>query len=272
MEFYEQLLKAKRENRLYAVATVVKTEGDTPRKAGAKMLVYPDGTLVGSVGGGVVEKQAVSDCVTAMRSGETMLKTYSAVSPEIREQGMVCGNNMTIFIEPGERLPYLYLCGCGHVAQAVLPLAKALGWYVVGIDARDVSGFGAALEALDELHILKSFDELGTLEFVSGSTFLVCSYSHKTDGDILNVILSKEPGFVGMLGGRPKIRALFSRLKENGWPEEVLEQIHAPIGLDIGGQKPAEIAVSILAEILAAKYGGTCKPMKDILHDSVFPL
>lgn len=272
MEFYQKVLKAKKENKVYAVASVVQTEGNTPRKAGAKMLVLADGTTHGTVGGGIVEKQAIADCLAAMKSGKTMLKTYSAVSQEVADRGMVCGNNMTIFIEPGEQLPYLYLCGCGHVAQAVLPLAKSLGWYVVGIDARDVSDFGNALDALDELHILKSFDELEQLDFVPGSAYIACSFSHKTDGDILNVILSKEPGYVGMLGGRPKIRALFSRLKENGWPEEVLERIHAPIGLDIGGQRPAEIAVSIMAEILAAKNGGSCKPMREVLHDSVFPL
>lgn len=272
MEFYEQLLKAKRENKLYATATVVSTEGNTPRKAGAKMLLLADGTMFGSVGGGVVEKQTIADCLTAMKTGETLLKTYSAVSPEIQERGMVCGGNMTVFIEPGERLPYLYLCGCGHVAQAVLPLAKSLGWYVVGIDARDVSGFGNALDALDELHILNSFDELGRLDFVPGSAYIACSFSHKTDGDILNVVLDKEPSYVGMLGGKPKIRALFSRLKENGYSEEMLHRVHAPIGLDIGANTPAEIAVSIMAEILAARNGGSCRSMSDLLHDAIFPL
>ena len=236
------------------------------------MLVLADGSTHGTVGGGIVEKQAIADCLTAMRSGKTMLKTYSAVSQETADKGMVCGNNMTIFIEPGEQLPYLYLCGCGHVAQAVLPLAKSMGYYVVAIDARDISGYEAALAAADELHILDSFDKIGQLDFVPGSAFIACSFSHKTDGDILNVILSKEPSYVGMLGGKPKIRALFSRLKENGYSEEVLKQIHAPIGLDIGGEKPAEIAVSIMAEILASRYGGTCRPMRDILQDSVFPL
>lgn len=272
MEFYEQLLKAKRENKIYAVATVVKTEGNTPRKAGARMLVYANGSTIGTVGGGVVEKQAAADCLRAMKTGETLLKTYAAVAPEVADSGTVCGNNMTLFIEPGERLPYLYLCGCGHVAQAVLPLAKSLGYYVVAIDARDISGYEEALAPADELHILESFDRIGELDFVPGSAFIACSFSHKTDGDILNVILSKEPSYVGMLGGRPKIRSLFAKLKENGYSEEVLQQIHAPIGLDIGGGSPAEIAVSIMAEVLAARYGGSCRPMRDILHDSVFPL
>lgn len=272
MELYEQIVKAQKENRLYAVATVVKTEGNTPRKAGAKMLVFADGSIQGSVGGGIVEKQAAADCLAAMKTGETMLKTYSPISQEVADKGMVCGNNMTIFIEPAQRMPYLYLCGCGHVAQAVLPLAKALGYYVVAIDARDVSAFADSLKLADELHILESFDQIGQLDFVPGSAFIACSFSHKTDGDILNVILGKEPSYVGMLGGKPKIRALFTKLKENGYPEETLMQIHAPIGLDIGGEKPAEIAVSIMAEVLAAKNGGSCRPMRDILQDSIFPL
>ena len=272
MEFYEQVLKAKKENRAYAIATVVKTEGNTPRSAGAKMLVFADGSIVGSVGGGIVEKQAAADCMTTMKTGETLLKTYSAISQEVAGRGMVCGNNMTIFIEPGERLPYLYLCGCGHVAQAVLPLAKRMGYYVVAIDARDISGYEDALKSADELHILESFDQIGQLDFVPGSAFIACSFSHKTDGDILNVILSKEPSYVGMLGGKPKIKALFKKLKENGYSEETLKQVHAPIGLDIGGERPAEIAVSIMAEIQAARYGGSGRSMSDILKDSIFPL
>lgn len=272
MEFYQQVLNAKRENKVYAVATVVQTEGNTPRKPGAKMLVFADGSIQGSVGGGIVEKQAAADCRIAMKSGETMLKTYSATSPEMVERGMVCGNNMTIFIEPGQRLPYLYLCGCGHVAQAVLPLAKAMGYYVVAIDARDISGYEEVLGPADELHILESFDKIGQIGFVPGAAYIVCSFSHKTDGDILNTILSKEPSYVGMLGGKPKIRALFMKLKENGYSEEQLKQIHAPIGLDIGGETPAEIAVSIMAEVQAAKYGGSCRSMRDILCDSIFPL
>lgn len=272
MEFYQQILNAKKENKIYATATVVQTEGNTPRKAGAKMLVFADGSILGSVGGGVVEKQTVTDCMAVMKSGEAMLKTYSAASQEMVDRGMVCGNNMTIFLEPGERLPYLYLCGCGHVAQAVLPLAKAMGYYVVAIDARDISGYEEALAAADELHILESFDKIGQIDFVPGAAFIVCSFSHKTDGDILNIILSKEPSYVGMLGGKPKIKALFSKLKENGYEEEMLKQIHAPIGLDIGGERPAEIALAIMAEVQATKYGGTCRPMRDVLCDSIFPL
>jgi xanthine dehydrogenase accessory factor len=147
-----------------------------------------------------------------------------------------------------------------------------LGYYVVAIDARDISGYEEVLKPADELHILESFDQICNLDFVPGSAFIVCSFSHKTDGDILNVILSKGPSYVGMLGGKPKICALFTKLKENGYSEETLRRVHAPIGLDLGGEKPAEIAVSIMAEVLAARNGGSCRSMSEILRDSIFPL
>jgi len=272
MDYYEALIQARRENKTYATATVVKTEGSTPRSAGSKMLVLADGTAVGTVGGGVVERQAMADCKTAMKTGETMLKTYMAVAPEVVERGMVCGNNMTIFIEPGERRPYLYLCGCGHVAQAVMPLAKSLGFYLVGIDARDVSGFGDALKPLDELIILDDFKDMAKLDFVPGSAYIACSFSHDTDGDVLQVILSRDPAYVGMLGGRPKIRKLFQRLKEYGYSEETLRKINAPIGLDLGGEDPAAIAVSVMAEILMVQNRRTGRPLREDMEKKVFPL
>lgn len=272
MDFYEALVQARKENKMYATATVVKTEGSTPRSAGSKMLVNADGSVVGTVGGGVVERQALIDCKTAMKTGETMLKTYMAVAPEVVEAGMACGNNMTLFIEPGERRPYLYLCGCGHVAQAVMPLAKSLGFYLVGIDARDVSGFGDALKPLDELILLDDFRDMAKLDFVPGSAYIACSFSHQTDGEVLKVILSKEPSYVGMLGGRPKIRNIFRMLREQGYSEETLKSINAPIGLDLGGEDPASIAVSVMAEILMVKNRRSGRPLREDMEAKVFPL
>ena len=267
MDFYEELLKARKENMTYATATVVKTEGSTPRSAGSKILVLSDGSAVGTVGGGVVERQTIADCKLAMRTGETMLQTYCTAGPESSAPDCV-----TVFIEPGERRPYLYLCGCGHVAQAVMPLAKSLGFYLVGIDARDVSGFGDALKPLDELNVLDSFRDMEKLDFVPGSAYIACSFSHDTDGEVLQVILSKEPAYVGMLGGRPKIRKLFQRLKESGYSEETLKKINAPIGLDLGGEDPAAIAVSVMAEILMVKNRRSGRPLREDMEAKVFPL
>ncbi len=268
MDIYEEILEARRQNRIYAVASVVKTEGSTSRSAGAKMLVLANGEISGSVGGGSAERQVVQDCQMAMETGEPLLKEYSTITMD----GLSCSGSITVFIEPGKQLPYLYLCGCGHVAQAVLPLAKSLGYYVVCVDARDISPFRDALNGADELHILKHFRELAGMDLVSGASYVVCSYSHQTDGEILEVILNREPGYVGMLGGKPKIKALFGRLKKLGYGEALLRQVHAPIGLDLGGETPEEVALSIMAQVQAARYGRSGEPMSRLLRDAVFPL
>ncbi len=270
MDIYAKILQAQKENKIYAVATVVQTEGSVSRSPGAKMLVYGNGEVAGSVGGGSVEQQTVLDCLAAMKTGEISLKTYNNTGDP--EGGMVCGSKVTVFIEPGKQLPYLYLCGCGHVAQAVLPLAKALGYYVVCFDARDISAFQGCLKDADELHVLDSFEKLRDMELISGASFIVCSYSHKTDGDILEAVLKKAPGYVGMLGGKPKIKALFKQLRVLGYSEELLRRIHAPIGLDLGGETPAEVALSIMSQVQAVRYGKTGQAMDEQLRDIIFPL
>lgn len=270
MDIYEKILHVQKENRPYAVATVVQTEGSAARSAGAKMLVCGNGEITGSVGGGSVEKQTIADCLAAIKAGQPVLKTYNTMSET--GNGMVCGGNVTVFIEPGKQLPYLYLCGCGHVAQAVLPLAKALGYYAVCFDAWDISAFQDCLKDADELHVLDSFEKLKDMELVPGASFVVCSYSHKTDGEILEMILKKRPGYVGMLGGKPKIKALFKGLKERGYSEETLRQVHAPIGLDLGGETPAEVALAIMAQVQAARYGRSAQAMDDQLRNAIFPL
>ena len=272
MDFYEELLKARKENREYATATVVETHGTTPRSAGCKMLLLADGTVVGTVGGGNVEREALTDCKTAIKTGKPLLKKYAVITSMAAEPVAACHNNVTIFIEPGERRPYLYLCGCGHVAQAVMPLAKTLGYHLVGIDARDVSAFGDALKPLDELILLEDFREMDALDFVPGSAYIACSFAHETDGEILKAVLRQNPSYVGMLGGKPKIENMFRMLKAAGCSEEVLKTIHAPMGLDLGGEDPASIAVAVMAEILMVQNHRTGRPLRESMAERIFPL
>lgn len=271
MLFYEHLIKAKQENKTFAVATVVQTQGRTPRTAGSKMLIFANGDVFGSIGGGIVEKQVIEDSLQSIKDGKTLLKTYSAIPTEELEIGMVCGNNMTVFIEPSHPAPYLYLCGFGHVAQAILPIAKSVGYHVVIIDSRDVSGFGNVLTQAVEIIRIEDFSKIADLALMDHAAYIICTFSHKTDGDALKAVLKKAPAYIGMLGGIPKIKALFQELKHCGFSEETIQSIHAPIGLDIGGEKPAEIAVSVIAEILAIKNKRSCRYMRDVLRPEIFP-
>ena len=151
MSIYESILKAEKEGRCCALATVVNTVGCAPRSAGTKMLIYSDGAIEGTVGGGLAEQLVIKDARACMQSGQTLLKRYSPQVIAEHDLEPDCIKTMDIFIEPMGYSTNLYLLGSGHVAQAVLPLAKQAGFYVTVVDTRDVSGFADALRDADEI-------------------------------------------------------------------------------------------------------------------------
>ena len=262
MLFYEHVIKADRENRNYCLATVVETRGNTPRGAGSKLLVFDTGETFGSVGGGAVEQAVVADCLALLSTGGTLLKTYSHFAES--DPAMTCAHNVTVFMECSAHVPHLYLCGGGHVAQAILKVAKSVGYHVTLLDTRDLTAFGDAVAAADEIVKLESFSDIAGLTFSPGAAVVVCTFSHKGDEESVLAVADKAPAYLGILGGRPKITGIFRSLREKGFAPEQIRQIYAPVGLDTGGEKPAEIAVSVMAEIMTVLNGKTGRHMRDL--------
>ena len=258
MSVYADIAKAESENREFSVVTVVATSGSTAREAGAMMLVYPDGSISGTVGGGILERQAKIDAKDCIRTGKPLLKEYEIVAGD--PKGDTVGGKVTCFLQPHKAANKLYLLGAGHVAQELIPLAKLAGFYVTVIDPREsLSKTGRAGEA-DEF-ILAEYSVIDTMDFDPGCYFMIGTYDHAIDGELLGKALRTDAKYVGMLGGKPKIRAIFKKLREEGLDDTVLKKAHTPAGLDIGGQTPAQIALSVAAELLAVsegKDGGFC--------------
>lgn len=258
MSIYADIAKAESENREFAVVTVVATTGSTAREAGAMMLVFPDGSISGTVGGGIVEHQAKADAKNCISSGNTLLKEYVIVAGG--PKGDTLGGTVTCFIRPQKAANRLYLLGAGHVAQELIPLAKLAGFYVTVIDPRESLSKTEKAKAADEF-ILADYDVIDTMHFEPGCYFMIGTFDHAIDGALLGKALRTEARYVGMLGGKPKIRAIFNKLRAEGMEESMLEKAHTPAGLDIGGQTPAQIALSIAAELLAVsegREGGFC--------------
>ena len=271
MSIYESLLKAENEGLSYALATIVDTVGCTPRSAGTKMIVWPDGSIEGTVGGGMAEKLCIEDALGCMRSGKTLLKRYS---PNVLREADIepdCVKTIDVFIEPHGTSSNLYLLGAGHVAQAVLPLAKQAGFYVTIVDTRDLSAFGDALDEADDIIHVESFSDLSAVKPSPGSFFIVCTYSHATDGEALAAVMPLQKAYVGMLGAKHKFVPIFNALREQGYTDDELKEIYAPIGLDIGGENLNEIAVSIVAEMMAVKYGRSAGFARDKKRSQMFP-
>jgi xanthine dehydrogenase accessory factor len=254
-EVLEAALSAQASGEPAALVTVVATEGSTPQKAGAKMLVYADGRLVGTIGGGCLEAEMTWRARDAIESRQVRLVSYDLTPEQAAEDGLVCGGRMQVFIEPVESVPVLCLFGAGHVAQPLARLAKSVGFRVEVADDRVKFANRDRFPEADMI-LVDDFSTAAEKMTLGRNSFaVVVSRGHKGDREALLATLGKGLRFIGLLGSKPKVVHIFAALRERGVAPEGLAEIHAPLGLEIGAQTPDEIAVSILAEMIAVRRG-----------------
>ena len=254
-EVLEAVLRAEAAGEQAALVTVVATEGSTPQKAGARMLVRADGSQVGTIGGGCVEAEMSRRARQVLASRRPQLAGYDLTPEQAGEDGLVCGGRMQVFIEPIEGQPTLCLFGAGHVAQPLAHLAHLAGFRVEVLDDRP--RFANAQRFPEAERVVVDDFTAGAAQLTLGpSTYaVVVTRGHKGDAEALRSVLGRGLRYVGLLGSVPKMVHVFQALVEQGLRLEELEQVHTPVGLDIGAQTPEEIAVSILAEMIAVRRG-----------------
>ena len=255
-EFFERVARLLREGRRLVIATVLETEGSTPRKAGARMAVLEDGTIFESVGGGTFEALVLADARELLATGGTAIREYSLrEGDEPGTTGMVCGGRARVHLQvevPPERL---LIFGAGHVGAAVARLADSLGFAVTVLDDRpeflDASRFPSRAE------LRKTGPEFsGDLPAVDSATYVaIVTRCHRTDLAALRRVAAGPAAYVGLIGSRRKVEVVMSRLREEGVSAEALRRVRAPIGLPIGACTPEEIAVSIAGELIQLRRG-----------------
>lgn len=248
----EEQLCAHRENVNYALATIVDTDQNTARTQG-KMMVYENGAAVGTVGGGALETKVIHDACQAISTGRGGLFHYNMNSQAARE-GLACGGSMSVFIEVYASRPVLVMCGAGHVGGCMMRLARLTGFQIILADERPEALIADKINAADRYIPIKNYEEdLGKARLPQGAFYVLAGPNHDADRKALAAVLNASPAYVGMIGGKPKITAIFEKLHAMGYSQEQLDQVYTPIGLDVGNETPEEIAVSILAEVLMVK-------------------
>lgn len=228
-----------------ALATVVDVQGASPARPGFKMLVRADGSHTGNVGGGALEQQVCQDAAAALASGQARLAHYRLTETGKDALGMLCGGEVTVFIEPFLPKPTLLIVGGGHIGRPLAELARIVGYKVQVVDVRPERGdhpqFGPAA--------------------ITGSTYVVLiTEDHVTDEAALRQAITTPTPYIGMIGSLRKVGIVLDHLRDDGITEETLARVRAPIGLDTGGRAPAEIALAILAEIECVRHGGNGRP------------
>jgi len=254
-EVFRALVSALEQGQDAALVTIVKTSGSTPQRVGAKMLVYADGRTVGTIGGGCSESDATLKAREALRSRRPQLARYELNDDLAAESGLICGGQMEVYIEPLEPAAHLYLVGAGHISAYLGRFAAQTGFHVHVLDDRERFANRERFPEAEEILVDTIPDALLRIQWPANSFLVIVTRGHRYDFDALRAVAGRPFRYIGMIGSRAKVKRVFDELGEKGCPADWLQQVRAPIGLDIGAVTPAEIAVSILAELVAARAG-----------------
>jgi xanthine dehydrogenase accessory factor len=230
--------------------TVIDTKGSTPLKSGARMLVLADGTIYGTIGGGNVEKLVISDALESLQLNKPDIKEYNLLQNE-----MCCGGVMKIFLEPMQRSKQLLIFGAGHVGSAIAEFAQTLNFKTVLLDERiDIlNRVNVPSTHKIQLHHTEAFE---VLNFDTDTYIVICTHLHEYDREILAYCLNQPCAYLGMIGSKRKVLVTRKRfLLQEISTREQLDKVDMPMGFDIGQNSPAEIALGIIAKIIAVSNG-----------------
>ncbi len=246
-------------NKSVALVTVTAADGSTPAEVGKEMLVDASGLIGGTIGGGNLEFVSVKKAQECLERGKSATAHFNLKT----DLGMECGGTVDIFIRIYSPDIKLVLVGAGHIGRELYKFADALGYDVTVIDDREKVATPAHYPAAKEILVGDIGELCKNLSIAPLSTYVViATRGHKCDETALYHLIQKNPKYIGVIGSRNKVAAMMSNLCAKGIPQESLDMVYAPIGIALGGGQPAEIAVSIISEILLIKNGGRLAHMK----------
>jgi len=232
------------------LATIVATEGSVPRHTGTKMLVRADGSTIGTIGGGMAEEAVRLDALEALRLDEPRLHRYALQNPDRGDPG-ICGGTMTVFLDPYGLPRTVFVIGAGHVGRAVVYLAHWLGYRTVVVDERPDEITQDAVPHADVRLAGSVADALRAEPLTEHVSVVVVTRSYQFDAQVLPLLLETRVGYIGVMGSRRRWALTRQTLESSGVTNAALDRVHHPIGLDIGAETAEEMALAIMAEVMA---------------------
>ena len=254
-DVYEAVAEALKRGEPAALVTIIRAQGSTPQRVGAKMLVFPDGRTVGTIGGGCYENEAFWKARAAIETRQPTIEKYELADDIAEDSGLICGGQMEVYIEPLEPAPDLYLVGAGHVSYHLARAAHEVGFKLHIIDDREKFANSERFPHAEEI-VVDSIPEWLTRTKLPAHAFaVILTRGHRHDLDAMRALAPKPIRYLGLIGSRAKVIRLSEALVAEGIAPDQLQRVHSPVGLDLGAITPQEIAVSILAEMIGVRYG-----------------
>lgn len=235
------------------LATVISTQHSVPRHAGAKMLIDAAGRQLGTIGGGEMESRVRDAAADALATGRPTSLTFDLVDPAHGDPG-VCGGSATIYLEPFMPQPHLLVVGCGHVGIAVVELAHWLGFRVTAMDDRADVANPSLLPDADVVLAGPLLDSLQKVAIDDATHVVLVTRNVVVDAEVLPIVFDSPARSIGVMGSARRWATTRTKLADAGVTDEQLDRVTAPIGLDINAETPAEIALSIMTEIVGLRH------------------
>src|SRR5437868_4476563 len=255
MDIYSEIVQLRQESRRGALATIINVRGSIPSFETAKMLVRDDGTIAGTIGGGCVEAEVWQAAKEVMQTEKPRTMTFNLNQNPKYDTGLVCGGTLEVFIEPILPVPQLYLFGAGHVAFSLYRVARLAGFDITVIDDRETYANRERFPDAKDIYAEDYDRTLPQLAPAESAFIAIVTRGHHDDMRILKWALMLEPQcrYVGMIGSERKFISVAKELEAQGVPRERLQQVYSPLGIDIGAITPEEIAVAVVAEMIAVR-------------------
>jgi xanthine dehydrogenase accessory factor len=255
MDIYQEIVTLRTAGRRGALATITSVRGSIPSFQTSKMLVRDDGSIVGTIGGGCVEAEVWQAAREVMEEEKPRTLTFNLNQNPKYDTGLVCGGTLEVFIEPVLPVPVLYLFGAGHVAVSTYKVASAAGFDVVVVDDRETYANRERFPDAREV-VAEDFEQACAQISPSESSYIVIvTRGHRDDMRVLRWAVTTPARYIGMIGSKRKTIAIFKELINEGVEPALFERVSAPVGLEIGAVTPEEIAVAIVAELIAVRRG-----------------
>ncbi len=253
MDIYEEVVRLRRLGQKCALATIVQVNGSIPSYESAKLLVREDGSMLGTIGGGCVEAEVWNVARDVMQNERPRHMNFSLGQDAAYDNGLICGGQLSVFVEPVVPQPRLYVFGAGHISKSISKIATLAGFATVIVDNREAFANRERFPEADEIFAEEYEEVFPKLPIRDTSYIVIVTRGHRDDMRVMRWAVGTNAKYIAMIGSKRKVIGVVKELEKEGIPREAFERVFAPMGLDIGAITPEEIAVSIVAEMIAMR-------------------
>jgi xanthine dehydrogenase accessory factor len=253
MDVYDEIVRLRGLGQKCAVATIVQVNGSIPSYESAKMLVREDGSMLGTIGGGCVEAEVWNAAREVIDTEKPRHLTFSLGQDAAYDNGLICGGQLNIFVEPVTPQPRAYIFGGGHVSKSISKIASMAGFSTVVVDDREAFANAERFPEADATYAEPYEDVFSKLPVTSSSYLVIVTRGHRDDMRVLRWAVTTEARYIAMIGSKRKTISVVHELEKEGFAREMFNKVFAPMGLEIGAETPEEIAISVVAEMIALR-------------------